>query len=259
MPELIEVEQYRSCLDSLCGSTVVSVDVPDARFQRDQADLSCLVGARLTATDRHGKLLIASFTSSTELKTVDVGLRFGMTGRLLVDGEGPIDVLEYESKRDDVAWDRLRLKFDSAAVVIRDQRMLGSVELSPNLASLGPEASTVSAEQVAAITSSRSPLKTVLLNQAKIAGLGNLLVDEVLWRAGIDPRRSANALTAPLHGELATTIRATVDLLSRRGGSHRGDTFDLRCQGAVCSRCGTLMRFGRIAGRGTWWCPGHQT
>lgn len=190
---------------------------------------------------------------------VAMGLRFGMTGMLFVDGVGPIDRLEYASARPNPEWDRLVLEIGGSQVTIRDQRRLGSVELDPDTSRLGPDATTIDTDGLSAALSRRRSVKSVLLDQSCVAGLGNLLVDEVLWRAGIAPQRPAEELSTALVSDLTSTIHSTIEELSDRGGSHMGDSFPHRVLGASCPRCGGVMTRATVGGRATWWCSGHQS
>ena len=119
-----------------------------------------------------------------------------MTGRLLVDGQAAIDRLEYSSDRNDPTWDRFGLDFaDGGALRLRDPRRLGGVELDPDEGRLGVDAAAIGAAQLRdLLAGSEAPLKARLLDQARIAGIGNLLADEMLWRAGLDPARPAASL-----------------------------------------------------------------
>ena len=188
MPELIEVEQYRSAVDPLVGERLTGVDLVDPQFVRPDgagASLQAAVGDRLVAARRHGKLLILDFGNSEPEMTM--GLRFGMTGRLLVDGKGPIDRLEFSSGRNDPAWDRVRLSFGTTVVAVRDPRRLGSIEAEPDEERLGVDALQISAPLLAGILRGRrAPLKATLLDQQLVAGLGNLLVDDVVYEDGPD-------------------------------------------------------------------------
>ncbi len=96
------------------------------------------------------------------------------------------------------------------------------------------------------------------MDQAGIAGLGNLLVDEILWRAGLDPNRSAATLDRAEQARLARAIGTTLRVLGRRGGSHTGDLMPARQPGAFCPRDGAPLRRATIGGRTTYWCPTHQ-
>jgi len=189
-----------------------------------------------------------------------VGMRFGMTGRLLIDGVSPIESLEYASTRNDPSWDRFIVRIGGRTVAVRDQRRLGSVELDPDTRLLGVEASTIEAEALAAVCTRRTKtIKAVLLDQRLIAGLGNLLVDETLWQVGLDPRRPAGELNSAETGALALEIVSTVARLSERNGSNMGDSFDARESGARCPRCGGAMTHDTVGGRSSWWCPTHQS
>jgi formamidopyrimidine-DNA glycosylase len=259
VPELIEVEYYRRALASLVGSTVTGVSIPDERYVRPAETpvqvFDQVIGAQLSSVGRRGKLLLARFTDDYV-----IGLRFGMTGRLLIDGEGPIEALEYASTRNDPAWDRAILILDGRRVSVRDQRRLGSIELDPETENLAPEASTIREPDLRnALVGRRKAIKTALLDQHLIAGLGNLLVDEILWQVGIAPSRASSELTDGEIGALAAETRSTVRRLSNRGGSHRGDSFEARTSGAVCPRCKGVMDRSVVGGRSSWWCTSHQT
>ena len=133
--------------------------------------------------------------------------------------------------------------------------------LEPVLAGLGPDALALTRRQlVAALEGRRAPLKAVLLDQSALAGLGNMLVDEVLWQTGLDPRRPARSLSPDEIAALHRTIRRRLPIMLRRGGSHTGVLSpDLR-------RAGALVPEGRrrpwprrvVGGRTTIFCPAHQ-
>jgi formamidopyrimidine-DNA glycosylase len=141
--------------------------------------------------------------------------------------------------------------------MLRDPRRLGAAELDPDESRLGPDALTITARQLDhALGTRTAPIKAVLMDQARVAGLGNLLVDEVLWRAGIDPTRPAGAIGADERRELHRAIRATLRVLGRRGGSHTGDL--PRDLDIPCPRDGSPLVRRKVAGRTTYSCPTHQ-
>lgn len=215
-----------------------------------------LRGRTITSTGRRGKLMW--FTTSDDGPVV--GLRFGMTGRLIVDGVDGIGDLVYGSNRRDDKFVRFELGFvGGGTLVMSDPRRLGGVEAEPDVDSLGREASTITLKQLrGALGSSKAPLKAVLLDQSRIAGLGNLLCDEILWRAKLHPGRRAGALTAGESAALARTIVATVRALTKSGGSHTGDIQIARLRGGSCPRCGSLLGRDTIGGRTTYWCTQEQ-
>ena len=264
MPELIEVELYRRALDPLLGHTVDDVELLDPNYLRPSGaspeSLSALVGASLAMTTRIGKLLLLDLRhGSDDHDPSYVGFRFGMTGRLVIDGAGPIERLEYSSGRNNPDWDRVRLLIGGRHVAVRDPRRLGSIDIDPAFEDLGPDAATIELDAMAtALRDRTASLKALLLRQELLAGLGNLLADEVLFAARLDPRRSGGSLDEDEVARLHATTVETIALLTERRGSHTGDLFPHRHDDGVCPFDGTTLRSSRLGGRTTWWCPHHQ-
>jgi formamidopyrimidine-DNA glycosylase len=258
MPEMIEVEVFRRTADLVVGRTVTKVHAPDDWYLKGGTTAAglraALRGARIERTRRIGKLLLLDTDGPT------VGLRFGMTGRLLVDGRAPIERLEYGPARNDPAWVRCTLAFAGGGrLEMVDPRRLGGVELAPDEGRLGIDALSVGpAELRDALGRSRAPLKAWLLDQQRIAGVGNLLADETLWRAGLDPARSGTSLSPPEVRRLHRHLRRTILDLTDRGGSHTGDLQVARFRGASCPRDGAPLARRTIGGRTTYSCPEHQ-
>lgn len=262
MPELVEVENYRRLAERVVGRTIAKVDAPDEWFLKGGTTPSvlrrALKGRTVVCARRTGKLLVLDFDDGPPL-----GLRFGMSGRLLVDGVAGHDDYVFASNRDNPAWDRFGVRFATpggGSLVIRDPRRLGGVELGPDEAALGPDAATISlAELRAALAGSRTPLKARLMDQRRVAGVGNLAADELLWRASLDPSRPAGGLS---QGELRRAhkhVVGTLASLQERGGSHTGDLMAHRRAGGVCPRDGEVLQRDTVGGRTTWWCPRHQS
>jgi formamidopyrimidine-DNA glycosylase len=261
MPELPEVEAYRLLAeDGALGRAVAEVDAPDAWFLKGGIDAAAvaaaLTGRAFTAARRLGKLLLLDTSDGGPV----LGLRFGMTGRLVVDGRAGVDRLLYSSDAGLAAWDRFGVRFvDGGHLRVHDPRRLGGVFLDPDEGRLGADALTVTPAGLrAALGRSTAPLKARLMDQAHLAGVGNLLADETLWRAGLDPRRPAGTLTPAELRRLHRHLRAAVDDLITRGGSHSGDLMPARTAGGTCPRDGTPLSRGTVGGRTTWWCPKHQ-
>jgi formamidopyrimidine-DNA glycosylase len=262
VPELPEVETYRSQAEKVVGRRIVAAEAPDTWFVKGSAPeevVAAVVDRLVDAARRIGKLLILDLDDGHRL-----GLRFGMTGRLLVDGAASIDRLEYASPRSNPAWDRFRLVFDDGGDLrIRDPRRLGGVSLDPDEGRLGVDALALRPDSglgqlAAALGTSTAPLKARLLDQARIAGIGNLVADEVLWRAGLDPARPAGSLAPDEIGRLEQEIVATLRDLMARGGSHTGDLRLGATTDGLCPRDGTPLLRRRIGGRTTISCPQHQ-
>jgi formamidopyrimidine-DNA glycosylase len=256
---MIEVELYRRLADRAVGRRVAAVHAPDAWFLKGGVDgpgvAHALLGHQVVGTRRIGKLLLVDLDGPT------LGLRFGMTGRLVVDGAAAIDVLEYGSGRDDRAWDRFAMQFDDGSLLrVNDPRRLGGVLLEPDTDVLGPDALTITPGELRrALAGSAAPLKARLLDQRRVAGLGNLLVDEILWRAGIDPARPAGSLTAAERSRLHRHLRGTVTSLLDAGGSHLGRLQAARQRGGRCPRDGAPLLRRTVGGRTTYSCSRHQS
>jgi formamidopyrimidine-DNA glycosylase len=103
-----------------------------------------------------------------------------------------------------------------------------------------------------------APLKARLMDQSVLAGVGNLLADEVLWQAAQPPLRPAGDLGEDELDELRRVVRASMRRAIRRGGAHTGVVIPHRHPGAVCPRCGAPMVRATVGGRTTWWCQAEQ-
>ncbi len=205
---------------------------------------SALRGARLVEACRRGKAIWLELEDGPPL-----GVHLGMAGRIVVD--------QPRARR---GWDRFVLRFeDGGSLALRDKRRLGRVVLDPDLSRLGPDAQDVSrAEFRARVGRGRAPLKARIMDQAVIAGVGNLLADETLWRAGLSPRREAGSLSPDELDDLRRTLRAATRRAIRRGGVHTGDLIRHRRRDGRCPRCGAALERASVGGRTTYWCPREQ-
>ena len=259
MPEMIEVEAYRRLAEKALGRTISGIKASDAWFLKrgvtQRALKDALVGRRFDSARRIGKLMLLDVDGAPTL-----GVRFGMTGRLLVDDAIGVNELQYASHRLDTGWDRFTVHFDDGGHLrVNDPRRLGGIELGPDEGRLGPDAATITyRELVAALDGSEAPLKARLMDQRRVAGLGNLLADEILWRAGLDPARAAGSLDTDERRRLQRRIRSTVALLDARGGSHTGDLMAARVRGGRCPKDGAELDRRTVGGRTTYSCPMHQ-
>ncbi len=260
MPELVEVERYRSLAEAAAlGRLVSAVDAPDAWYLKQGAEADAvaatLVGERFVAARRRGKLLMLDTSGAAVL-----GLHFGMSGRLLVDGLAGVDRLLYSPVREEARYDRFRVVFaDGGVLAVRDPRRLGGVVLDPEEDRLGPDALTVTLPELRrALSGAGVALKARLLDQSRLAGVGNLIADEVLWRAGLAPARPAGGLSARAVGRLHAHLGTGIAELIERGGSHTGDLMPERRAGGVCPRDATPLVRSTVGGRTTFWCPRHQ-
>jgi len=258
VPEGLEAEIWRIACEPLVGRTIAEAIVDD----RVVADgfISNVTGARIEGVRRRGKIVLVDTDRAT------IGLHFGMTGRLIVDGIAPIEQLAYSSGRDDPTWDRLVMytapggRGSTPALRFNDPRRLGRVSLDPDLGHLGVDYAEVTPKRLAAaLDGRRGVLKSILLDQHVVAGLGNLCADEVLWWAELDPRRPVDSLSAAEIERLAVVVRRRLPIMLSQGGSTTGVlTPSVRATCPPCGRDGTPLERVMIGGRTTVWCRAHQ-
>lgn len=348
MPELAEVEAYRRLAEGhALRRPIAEVLAADEWYLKGGLTApvvtAMLVGHVLVRAERRGKLLLLPTDDDGPV----LGLRFGMSGRLVVDGMAGVDDLWYGSKRDEPRWNRFALVFaDGGRLVMSDPRRLGGVTLDPTLSRMGPDALTITLGQLrhalapvprknqakvgpvpdsdpvripvtdsgsapalvtatgSAVSSgsavsagsadgvsagpatgstigtgsatgstfgtgstpgpaglaltSRMSLKGRLMDQSRLAGVGNLAADEILWRAGLAPTRPASSLTQAEVRRLHRHLRSTLKDFLERGGSHTGELMVERHPGGLCPKDGTPLVRATVATRTTWWCPRHQ-
>jgi len=272
MPELPEVETIRAALEPLLvGRSVIDAAAhPSPKF----AAAPEAVGHRIRAVRRRGKYLLADLQPLSEARVGTVGrelvIHLGMTGHL-----GP------DLDPDD-PYVRARWHLDDgSALVYRDVRRFGRIAVVPagdhrslpTLAALGPEPFSAAFTPDGlwrALAGSAIRVKTQLLGQRVVAGVGNIYADEALWRARIHPaarrvgRERAGRLHASVRGALAvglanggTTLR---DYRTPNGeeGRHQHALTCYGRAGQPCARCGASLRRAVIDARGTTWCPTCQ-
>lgn len=259
MPEGIEIEIYRRAAERVVGRTVAAVEANDDWFLKGgitaREVTEALVGQEVVAATRRGKLLVLVMSNGVRL-----GLRFGMTGRLIVDDLSAIEYLEYASVRADPAWDRFGLRFtDGGHLRIQDPRRLGGVQLEPDEEAMGVDAFTATLGDLRKrVFLGEVALKARLMDQSRLAGVGNLICDEVLWRAGIDPARAAGSLSDQEQSKVLRQLRRVLEDFLRDGGSHTGKLMPARVRGGRCPKDGAELLRRQIGGRTTYSCPRHQ-
>ena len=260
VPEVLEVESYRMLADRVVGATIVRgwADVFAAKkLTSPSAWARTVKGLTVTGTSRRGKLLLLETTGVT------LGMRFGMTGVLLIDDDAAIDGLFYGPHTYKSDWVRAGVEFDDGRkLVLHDPRRLARCEIDPDLSELGPDALSLTRKEfvgVLRIARGEGPaIKARLLDQSVVAGVGNLLGDEILFRAGIDPRTPTALLSTDDRNRLYKAFTQTMRTLQRRGGSHTGEHMEGRFPGGHCPLDGGNMLSATVGGRTTYWCSLHQ-
>jgi formamidopyrimidine-DNA glycosylase len=292
MPELPEVESVRARLEPvLTGRSFERVEIVDTRLVRpyEPAEVAAeLEGERVAAVERRGKYLIVRFESDRVLL-----IHLRMTGSLRhyaresgAHESDPNEPDPSESERDGLSDDPHRRAVvsldDGTDVAYRDVRRFGTWlllepgELEPYLAPrLGDEpldALFTAARLGERLAKRRAPIKAALLDQRTLAGMGNIYVDEALWRAKIHPLRPAESLDRNELRRLHRAVRQALELGIRRQGStlrdyalpdggsgSMQDEFKVYGRGGEpCDRCGTPISKSRVGGRGTWFCATCQ-
>jgi formamidopyrimidine-DNA glycosylase len=257
MPELPEVERARALIaERALHRTIAAVDDTDGYVCRPHAPgeiAAALVGRELVSAERRGK----SMWCETSDDGPALGIHLGMAGRIVVDDE---EAGDRAPKRERRIWDRFEIVFaDGGRLALRDSRRLGRVRLEPPIERLGPDAAEISRAQFRErVARSRMPVKSRIMDQSVLAGVGNLLADEALWKAAIDPNRPADALAEAELDRLRNAIRAANRSAIAKGGVHTGRFIPARTRDGVCPRCGTPLSRAAIGGRTTYWCPAEQ-
>lgn len=275
MPELPEVETTRRCLEPvILGKRIMHVEVRRDRMVRRQASPGDFVarirGKTVRGLRRHGKFLLTDLSGDITWVT-----HLGMSGRISLAAAGDPEALHTNVL---VRFGQgLELRFV-------DPRTFGFVvaytpkelDASP-LASLGPDALNdlpSTAQLAGSLTGRAAPIKALLLDQAVLAGVGNIYADEALFRAEIAPDRPGGSLDRNDIGRLRNGVRASLEAGLRWGGTSLDDLAYLLPDGRAgefaarlsvygrtdepCPRCGTPIRQQVIRQRSAHWCPSCQ-
>lgn len=257
MPELPDVEGFRRELaGTLPGRRVRDVEVRDAGVLRNctaRALRQRLSGHRFGAPRRHGKWLILPTDGPVLM------IHSGMTGQPYYAPDGA----------EEKGYERLVVTLDRGALRYADLRKLRGVwlaaaddEVAEVMGPQGPDALSIDLRTFrGALRGRRGRLKATLMDQSVIAGLGNLLTDEICWRAELRPSRSVADLNDDelkrLHEAMVRVLRTAV----RHGcvpGLPRWLTGVRDQADPSCPRCGSRLALGRVGGRTSRWCPRCQ-
>ncbi len=286
MPELPEVETVkRGLAPVLEGRVLTRVEARRAnlRFPFPDRFVDRLKGAKVTQLDRRAKYLVAQLDTGEALI-----MHLGMSGRFsVVDDQGvkTFDDYAYDTGANPT-HDHVILHVEGGSqIVYNDPRRFGfmdivasaDIETCKHFAKMGPEplGNRFNAKVlVIAFDGKKSPIKSALLDQANVAGLGNIYVCEALFRSGIDPTRQAASLKRYEIDRLTTHIRAVLTDAIDAGGSTLRDfaatdgslggfqeRFDVYGREGEPCRCaaktGTVARIVQ-SGRSTFYCPTCQ-
>ena len=261
MPELPEVETVvRGLKPHVEGQRILGAEFTQKRVLKGDPRRAreLITGRRIESVRRHGKFIVF------DLEGLYLVVHLGMTGRLLAGGE--------PAKHTHAIF-----RLEHGRMLYEDQRQFGRIEVSRTLPSrveaLGPDALTVEAgEFVRILRAHRTMIKSLLLNQHALRGMGNIYTDEALFGARIHPRAIAQRLSKPralrLHAAMQQILAAAV----QQGGSSVSDYVDAEGRkgffqfehrvyqktGEPCVCCGAPIRRILVAQRGTHYCPKCQ-
>jgi formamidopyrimidine-DNA glycosylase len=257
MPELPDVEGFRQVLlRNAKGRCIDHVVVPDRTMLRNatpQALGAAVRGKRFGEPMRHGKWLIAPVGG------VEVLMHFGMTGLLAWHREG-------EPRH---RHDRLVFACEGGELRYRNMRRFGSVALVRDEAErqgvtgpLGPDAAGLHRDELLGrLEGRRGSVKAALMNQRVVAGLGNLMVDEILWRARVSPTAALARLSPARLDRIYEAMSEVVRDSVPTGRVPPAEGWLTRARDERdphCPRCGARLRKTTVAGRTTTWCPREQ-
>jgi len=259
MPELPDVEVFKRYFDATClDQTIDRVEVKEERLLENtspQRMRKAPVGKEFESTQRHGKNLFAKLDSNLWLL-----LHFGMSGFLKYynnPDEAPDHprIIFHFSSGYKLAYDNMRM-FGKISLLDDVDAYLQDQELGPDALSLGQE------DFKEMLSQKRGMIKSALMDQTFIAGLGNIYVDELLFQAGIHPKSQASTLDKEtvenlynnMNAVLQTAINynVNVDQFPENYLIHR------RTLNSACPVCGGKIRKSRVSSRSTYFCENHQ-
>jgi formamidopyrimidine-DNA glycosylase len=265
MPELPDVELYKRYLDRhALRRNIARVAVNDARILGElpaEVFVARLSGNRFEDSRRHGKHLLVRLAKDGWL-----ALHFGMTGNLV----------SFRHEADDPPYDRVRFDFqDGGHLAYVNRRMLGRVGLTEDAdrfiqaEQLGPDALDPAFDLeglVQAIEGRRRDVKSVLMDQGLIAGIGNIYADEILFQARLHPQTPVASLGDARRTELFRQMKQVLQTAIACGAGAEQflerlpDAYLLphRDKGGTCPRCGSSIATLKAAGRTSYYCPRCQ-
>ena len=279
MPELPEVETVRKGLEPyMVGHVITQADIrrPDLRWPFPENMAKRLVGKQVERLRRRSKYILCDLDSGETLL-----IHLGMSGRMTISAPDKTGAHPALEKHDHVVIDM----DNGARITFNDTRRFGAMDLLDTktaeqhklLASIGPEPLGNSFDEayfVAALKGKNTPIKSALLDQRIVAGLGNIYVCEALWRTGISPLCKAGKLTKARAASLVPAIRAVLNDAIAAGGSslkdyrqadgelgyfqHSFATYGREDQPCKTPDCKGVIKRVVQSGRSSFYCPKCQ-
>ena len=213
-------------------------------------------GATIERTRRIGKVLFLDLSGGHT-----ASLTFGLRGWLSLDGRVALASGGWCDRQPKPEHVRLRLDVGGRIVELEDQLRLATLEVDIDESHLGSDVMALTETQLIDVLRRTSrAVKTALMDQQRIAGIGNLIADEIFYDAGVDPRRAASDLDHDELSALWAGVRRTRKRVLERNGSHQGVLIQsgARERGGRCPRCNVEIQRVQVGGRTTYFCPEHQ-
>lgn len=280
MPELPEVENIRLQLEKyLVGHKIKNITVNHPKIL--EGDVNSIQGKKILGVRRLGKLLVIDFNNASSLSC-----HVKMTGQLIYRGPNlpnPPDISPKIVGGVPGKHTHLIINLDKNGVLYyNDLRRFGWLKILPTeavekldfVAKLGPEPlKELNRGNFAFILrKSTKPIKNLLMDQSKIAGVGNIYANDALWLAKIDPKKPADKLSQSEEEKLLEAIEEVLKRGIKKGGasennyvrpdgtegSYQKHTLVYNRAHEPCKRCGTKIEKYVLGGRGTYWCPKCQ-
>jgi formamidopyrimidine-DNA glycosylase len=260
MPELPDVESFRNYFDA----TSLHQKIKDAevRNRKILKNISAgrlkreLKGKSFQSTSRHGKYLFAKINTNLWLM-----LHFGMTGYLKY----------FKDIQKDEPHDRLLISFNNGFhLAYVCQRLLGKVTLLQSIDDfiqdnkVGPDALDMDFKTFKnAVAGSRGAVKSTLMNQKRIAGIGNIYADEILFQSGTHPKLPANTLSdkkiKQIYQNMKKVLKKTIQKQANPDRFPRSYLIPHREKRGKCPRCNSIIENTKVAGRTAYFCPHCQS
>lgn len=283
MPELPEVENIRLQLERfLCPPrgkhTLTKIEIHSPKLL--EGEIKNVQGTEVAGVRRFGKLLAIDFKNG-----YSIACHVKMTGQLVYRGPNLSKPPKLSPKVGDIPGKHTHVVFSfdrDGKLYFNDYRRFGWLKIMPTkeiaklpfVAKLGPEPlKNLDRGKFAEILrKSRKPIKNLLMDQSKIAGVGNIYANDALWLSRLDPRKPASKLVGIETNKLFAALEQVLKLGLEKGGasensfvrpdgsggSYQKYTLVYGRAGQLCKNCGSKIEKFTLAGRGTFWCPKCQ-
>ncbi len=272
MPELPEIETIKLQLEKvLVGQKLLKSDFPE------------VTGKLVKDINRKGKALLINFGPN-----LDLGFHFKMTGQLIYEVNDKSQFTNHKSQKRIVGGHpsedlmakmpckhtRAIFEFEKGTLYFNDMRKFGWIKINPKFTeTLGEDALTITTSKfLESLKNIKKPIKLAIMDQEKIAGVGNIYANDALWEAKINPQAPSHKLQENQLKTLLEKIKLVLKDGIKYGGASMSDYVDSKGQsgsyqkyfrvykkdGTPCKKCGAEIKKITLGGRGTYYCPKCQ-